>query len=179
MKKIICLALVAILTVICCACGASSDEEAVVETTEKVVEAPVMQMVINTSAEDTTTSKRTFHQDEGTVIVHYYIESENPEETIRIKVEDQWGADGQTNEDFKVDSDEIKTVETNTWGKHYIHKNGSNLYFYRITFYYGETDVVMNTATIYRPYDKVYYTEDNFSDTAPEYHHIKNHEQHH
>lgn len=177
MRKIICLSLSVILLVLCCACGntnATVEDETIVSTTEPVV-VPTVKMVVNASEDDTTTSIRVFpvSDDRDDVYVHYYIESQKPEEMIRIKVEDRWGMDEMPKEDFKVDSDKIIAVETNKWHSRRISCSASNLYFYRVTLYYGEQNEVLGTATIYTPYETPVYDEEDFNDDAPAFHHIE------
>lgn len=134
---------------------------------------PEMNLIINDSAEDTSTDIRIFQTQRNRnriAYAHYCVYSENETEILRIKLEKQLGMDEKTSSDFKVESDELIEVETNQALTFSFYINASNIYFYRITFYYGEHEDVLATETIYTPYEKEFYNESSFSDVAPEFH---------
>jgi hypothetical protein len=174
MKKLISILLCGVLVFSLSSCGKTETEDPKIESTTAVVEEiPDVKMVINASEDDTTTSIRVFRQkDRVSPIAHYYIESNKPTESIRVKTESQWGSDDQTKEAFKVESDKVTEVETNKWHTFYIGNSASNLYFHRVTLYYGETDVMLCSKTVYTPYDEIFYSEDDFTDDPPQYHPI-------
>lgn len=184
MKKTLTFILALCLCVGLCACGGNSEpsseptnehEEATTPTEPEVV-IPEVQMIINDSSEDTTNALRIFpvnrSYDQWTAYAHYFVKSEKDTETIRIKLEEQWGRNEKTEGDFEVESDNIIEVETNKWLTFPFSISASNLYFYRLTIYYGEQENVLATRTIYTPYKKAFYDESSFNDSAPKFHPI-------
>ena len=175
MKKVVSIVLLFCLCIGICACAAKP-KVTEPEVTEPEIVFPNVQMVINNSKNNTKKDLRIFpanrSYDQQTAYAHFYVQSENPKETIRIKLEAQSGRNEKTEEDFKVLSDELVDVDTNQWLIFYISITASNLYFYRLTMYYGEHEEVLITKTIYTPYTEPYYNESSFSDTAPKFHPI-------
>lgn len=186
MKKTLAFILALCLCVGLCACGGNSEPsteptlesttipEETTTPTEPEVVIPEVQMIINDSSEDTTNELRIFpanrSYDQWTAYAHYFVKSEKDTETIRIKLESQWGDDERVEEDFAVRSDELIDVDTNQWLTFGFSISASNLYFYRVTIYYGDTEELLATKTIYTPYEKAFYGESDFRDTPPTYH---------
>lgn len=166
MKKILATILALSLCIGLCACGGES----------RTKPAPEVQMIINGHRENTIVNVRIFptdrDYDQWTAYAHYFVKSENDKEILRFKLEHQWGLNEKTQRDFEVESDEMMEVETNKWLVFPFSISATNLYFYRLTVYYGEQEEVLVTKTIYTPYKKAFYNESSFSDSAPEYHHI-------
>ena len=163
MKKFISVLLLTSMLLVLCACEL---------TPENSVPAaiPTVSLAINGNQYDfyhnrifPTYSNRSFN-----AYAHIFVESEKPQETIRVKIESQWGQDEDPSEDFKVVSDEIMTVDTNQWTGTSFNVFASNLYFYRVTVYYGEEDIMLASKTIYTPYE--YSRHEDFTETAPAFH---------
>ena len=147
--------------------------ESVEEPEATIVNLPTVQMIINDDKNDTQTSLKTFGTYDGRshyAYIHYYVESENATENIRVKIENQWGRDETPDEPFKVESDELHLVSTNKWQQESFSISASNLYFHRVTLYFEETDNVLATKTIYTPYEYSIYTENTIMDTPPAFH---------
>lgn len=181
MKRVIAIFLVLFLCIGLCACANEitpeiTEDHTTLEITEPDTVLPEVQMIINSNEENTTTDLRVFpsikYSDLWTAYAHYYVTSENPTEVIRIKLETQWGREEKTEGDFEVESDELVEVETNKWLTFPFSISASNLYFYRLTMYYGEHEEVLATKTIYTPYENPFYNESSFSNTAPKFHPI-------
>ena len=133
-----------------------------------------VRLVINDSKTDTDSQVRTFLKDymiSAEMQIHILVEQETDEEVpIRILTESQWGTDGTTEADFSIESDEIKTVRSNRWYTENLNDTSSNLYFWRITVYYGETSQILATRTVYTPFKGKVYSEDSIRDDQPEFH---------
>lgn len=181
MKKLFILVLILAVCLSLCACTnditpENAEDHTTLAITEPDVVFPEVQMIINSNKENTTTELRVFpstkYSDLRTAYAHYYVTSENPTEIIRIKLEEQWGREEKTEGDFEIESDELVEVETNKWLTFPFSISASNLYFYRLTMYYGEHEEVLATKTIYTPYEKPFYNESSFGDAAPKFHPI-------
>ena len=191
MKRIISLLLSILLLVSLCACGKdetenSSEPEAIteeitsVEPEEAVMDEPeeptttaTAQLIVNSSSDDTETNISIFplyNERSNSAWYHFVIESEEDEIPIRVLIESQWGREDKTEEDFLVESDEMKTVKPNEWISGTFDLMDSNLYFYRITLYYGETTQILSTVTIYTPDERALYESSDIRNAEPKFH---------
>lgn len=167
MKKIISMLLIFVLALSLCACGDTVTEENVAEENLKIESCD---LTVNTSQSDTVDGTSIYNQTTDNIsriYVHYKIKCNKPVADIRLKIESQWGRNEKTEEDFSVESDEILTAENDVWNTKSI-TLASNLYYWRITIYNGESEEILATKTIYTPYEQAQQT--TVVSTEPEFH---------
>lgn len=178
MKKILAMILVLCALIALSACQKSSDSVSTDATTPQQTEdttietLPEVSLLINDNADDCVNHIAIFPgywERDAFTLGHYYVTSNNPEETIRIRIEYQVGSNDKIEGNYEVYSDDLVTVKTNEWNT-FVLPDGSNVYFCRATIYFGESETVLATRTVYTPYEKAYYSKKDFSDTAPEFH---------
>ena len=131
------------------------------------------QLIVNSSSDDTETNISIFplyNERSNSAWYHFVIESEEDEIPIRVLIESQWGREDKTEEDFLVEADEMKTVKPNEWISGTFDLMDSNLYFYRITLYYGETTQILSTVTIYTPDERTLYESSDIRNADPKFH---------
>lgn len=153
-----------------------SEEETTVETTVEVQIPPEITMVVNSDKADTTTHIKMYPPnrdiDQWTAYAHYYVKSDKDKETIRLRFEQRLGSSEIADENYTVKEDEYITVNSNEWLSYPFSISSTNVYFYRITFYYGDNEDALATRTVYTPYQSSYYSESSFDDTPPTFHHF-------
>ena len=165
MKKIICALLVFSVLMSLCGCNAPNDEKV-----EKKVEIESCNLTVNTSQTDTDDGASVYNQTRDNInelYIHYNVKCEEPTVNVRLKIESQWGRNETTEEDFAVESDEILELESDVWQTERI-RMASNLYFWRITLYNGESDEILATKTVYTPYENEKYS--SVSNSEPKFH---------
>lgn len=177
MKKIIAMLLLVGLLLTLCACGSTdqggnSTPENPTEPTEELV-VPEVKLLINLNQNDTENHLRVFPANrtgsQEYARIHIYVESEKGTEPIRLKLEQKYGKDDLASGDFVVGADKIYDIPTNEWYNIRTSVNSSTLCFLRITLYYGEHELLLDSKTIYTPYANPQYTESDFDDTPPVY----------
>lgn len=191
MKRIMSLLLSMLLLMSLCACGKDGTEnssepettteeitsvepeEAVLEEPEEPTTTATAQLIVNSASNDTETNISIFplyDERSSGAWYHFMIESEDDEIPIRVLIESQWGRDDKTEEDFQVESDELMTVKPNEWISGMFDLMDSNLYFYRVTLYYGETTQILSTTTIYTPDEDAIYALSDIRNAEPKFH---------
>lgn len=177
MKRILAMILLLGLLLTLCACGSTdqggaSTPENPTEPTEELV-VPEVKLLINLDQNDTENHLRVFPANrtgsQENARVHIYVVSEKETEQIRLKLERKYGKDDQAKGDFIVGADKIYDIPTNEWYNLRTGINSSSLCFVRITLYYGEHEILLDSKTIYTPYANPQYTESDFDDTPPVY----------
>lgn len=165
MKKFLSLLLTLVMCISLVACGGSSDSK-----TTKKVKIESCDLTVNTSQDDINDGLSIYNQTRDSVnqlYIHYNVKSEESTVIARLKIESQWGRNETTEEDFTVESDELLELESGVWKTKTI-RMASNLYFWRITLYNGESDEILATKTIYTPYENAKYT--SVSNSEPKFH---------
>ena len=177
MKRILAtlLLLCAVLTL--CACGPAEQgnpatTENPTEPTEELV-VPKVTMLINLDKDDTETHLRVFPANrvsgQENARIHIYVESEKETEQIRLKLERKYGKNDLANGDFVVGADKFYDIPTNEWYSLRTSVDSSSLCFIRVTLYYGEHEILLDSKTVYTPYQNPQYSESDFDDTPPVY----------
>ena len=176
MKRIIAAALLLAMLATLCACGAQNQGEAVSSEPAAPTEPigpPEVKLIINLDTEDTENHMRVFPANrtgnQEYARIHIYVESDKDTEQIRLKLERKYGKNDVAVGDFEVGADKIYEIPTNEWYSLRTNINSQSLCFLRITLYYGEHEILLNSKTIYTPYTNPQYTEDDFSDEPPAY----------
>lgn len=178
MKRILASILLLCLLATLCACGATEHQDPTVastnptEPTEELV-IPEVKLIINLDQNDTENHLRVFPANrtgsQEYARIHIYVESEKETEQIRQKLERKYGKDDLAWGDFVVGADKIYDIPANEWYNIRTSVNSSSLCFVRITLYYGEHEILLDSKTIYTPYTNPQYTESDFDDTPPAY----------
>ncbi|MBE6959862.1 MAG: hypothetical protein E7448_03960 [Ruminococcaceae bacterium] len=178
MKRIFAMILLVGVLLTLCACGSTDQQEPSepqnpTEPTEEIV-VPQVDLKINLEKEDTETHLRVFPANRTSsqqyAYVHVAVNGEKEREMIRFKLERQKGQNEQVEGDFEVLQDRLINMPGNGgyWIRFLI--TDADVYFYRITLYYGEHEILLASKTIYTPYQNAYYDDSNFADVPPEFH---------
>lgn len=134
-------------------------------------------MLINLDVKDTETHMRVFPTNRTVsqeyAQVHIYVHSEKETETIRLKLERKFGSAEKVEGDFVVGADRFYEIPTNAWYDLRFKISPSDVYFYRLTLYYGEYEILLNSKTVYTPYMTAVYSESDFDDTPPQFRPMK------
>ena len=180
MTKIISMLLVICLLATLSACAETDQSEQTeptvitdpTEPTEELV-VPEVDLLINLDSNDTQTHMRVFPSNRTSsqeyARVHIYVHSEKEVETIRLKLERKYGTAERVEGDFVTGADLFYEIPANEWYDLRFKISPANVYFYRITLYYGEHEILLDSKTIYTPYMTAVYSESDFDDTPPEF----------
>ena len=198
MKKGI-VAIIILIALILNSCGLSSTSTKTQESNDAVATTPeeaisteennapegfqgTMNLITNTSANDTTTDKKMMVQAKDGKYSHkpfdlkIHLFPETAEDVrnvkVRILVEAQWCENGVPKRDFLVQSDEVTEIPVNKWYLKEIHDSlATSNYFWRITVYENDTEIILATKTVYTPFEEnILYPESSIKDEAPTYH---------
>ena len=150
-----------------------NEDQADAQTAEPDIFEGSVELIINDSKDDTVNSINVFPKcrDRGySAFAHIKVNTDIDNPCMRVVIEKQWGSDDEVKEDFRVESDEMKPMYANKWQEKSFSVSASNLYFYRVTVYYGDSGEALATKTIYTPYEELHYGEDDIPVEPPAFH---------
>jgi len=131
-------------------------------------------MIINLEKEDWETDLRIFPANRNNgqqyAYIHITLQGEHDRENIRYKLEAKKGSNEWAEGDYEVVNDKFSDMPSN--GRYWIRFkiDASDVYFYRVTLYYDEHDILLASKTIYTPYKNPVYGESDFTDEPPVFH---------
>lgn len=167
MKRVLLFFLLAVL--IFCLAGCDEGEPSDKPLEENSV--PEITLVINDSKKNTGNDIQIFDnlsERERFAYLHYFIEGESPEYDLRIRTEICRGEDDyNVGEDFITLSDEMVTEKSGKWHHEDMFFATADIYFYRVTIYYGDSEKILASKTVYTPKEERVYSE--VLQNVPEY----------
>lgn len=187
MKRIIVTILLLCVVISLWACTPNDQNAPTVLTTEPTVTSdptdpsepeeinpPEVRLFLNLQKEDYESDLRTFPANrtssEEYAYVHIQLQGVHESENIRFKLEKRKGQNEKVTGEYEIVEDKIIDIPGDGEYRIRFKITDPSIYFYRVTLYYEEYDIMLATRTIYTPYRNPYYTEADFGDTPPEFH---------